>query len=109
MFFAYSETKAAPTRLLGNDTTLKENDTAPFLTTTISPIFKIFEGFNFNIGGSYSITRNQINIPIGDVSLEDLLLEQQQLESGYNFSFNVGFNYSFGSIYNTIVNPRFNF
>jgi len=70
---------------------------------------RLFEGFYFNIGGSYSITRNQINIPVGDISLEDLLLEQQQLESGYNYSFNVGFNYSFGSIYNSIVNPRFNF
>ncbi|WP_347923763.1 hypothetical protein [Pontimicrobium sp. SW4] len=69
---------------------------------------RLFKGFNFNVGGNYSITRNQINIPAGDVSLEELLLQQQQLESGYNFSFNIGFNYSFGSIYNSIVNPRFN-
>ena len=70
---------------------------------------RLFKGFNFNIGGGYSITRNQINLPAGDVSLEDLLLQQQQLESGYNYFFNVGLSYSFGSIYNTIVNPRFNF
>ncbi len=69
---------------------------------------RLFKGFNFNVGGRYNITRNQINIPSGNVSLEDLLLQQQQLKSGYNFSFNVGFNYSFGSIYNSIVNPRFN-
>lgn len=70
---------------------------------------RLFKGFNFNVGGSYSITRNQINLPAGDVSLEELLLQQQQLESGYNYFFNLGFSYSFGSIYNTIVNPRFNF
>jgi len=70
---------------------------------------RLFKGFNFNIGGGYSITRNQINLPAGDVSLEDLLLQQQQLESAYNYFFNVGLSYSFGSIYNTIVNPRFNF
>ncbi|MFT5215299.1 MAG: hypothetical protein ACI83H_000407 [Glaciecola sp.] len=70
---------------------------------------RLFKGFNFNIGGGYSITRNQINLPAGDVSLEDLLLQQQQLESGYNYFFNIGLSYSFGSIYNTIVNPRFNF
>jgi len=70
---------------------------------------RLFKGFNFNVGGSYSITRNQINLPAGDVSLEELLLQQQQLESGYNYFFNIGLSYSFGSIYNTIVNPRFNF
>jgi hypothetical protein len=70
---------------------------------------RIFKGFNFNMGGSYSITRNQLNLPAGDVSLEELLLQQQQLESGYNYFFNIGLSYSFGSIYNTIVNPRFNF
>lgn len=70
---------------------------------------RLFKGFNFNVGGNYSITRNQINLPAGDVSLEELLLQQQQLESGFNYWFNVGLSYSFGSIYNTIVNPRFNF
>lgn len=70
---------------------------------------RLFKGFNFNVGGGYSITNNQINLAAGDVSLEELLLQQQQLESGYNYWFNVGVSYSFGSIYNTIVNPRFNF
>ena len=70
---------------------------------------RLFKGFNFNLGGGYSITRNQINISSGNASLEDLLLRQKQLESGYNYFFNVGLSYSFGSIYNTIVNPRFNF
>jgi hypothetical protein len=70
---------------------------------------RLFKGFNFNVGGNYRITRNQINLAAGDVSLEELLLQQQQLLSGYNYRVNVGFSYSFGSIYNTIVNPRFNF
>jgi hypothetical protein len=76
-----------------------------FLGTRI----RLFKGFNFNISGSYSITRNQINLPGGGLSLEELLLQQQQLQSGYNYFVNVGFSYSFGSIYNTIVNPRFDF
>lgn len=70
---------------------------------------RLFKGFNFNISGSYTITRDQINLPAGDLSLEDLLLQQQQLQSGYNYFINLGFSYSFGSIYNTIVNPRFDF
>ncbi len=70
---------------------------------------RLFKGFSMNLNGSYSITRNQIELPAGDVSLEELLLQQQQLKSGYNYFVSVGFSYSFGSIYNTIVNPRFNF
>ena len=76
-----------------------------FLGTRI----RLFKGFNFNVSGSYTITRNQINLPAGDVSLEELLLQQQQLQSGFNYFASVGFSYSFGSIYNTIVNPRFDF
>ncbi|MEM6515384.1 MAG: hypothetical protein AAF688_04320 [Bacteroidota bacterium] len=70
---------------------------------------RLFKGFNFNVSGSYSITRNQVNLPGGDLSLEELLLQQQQLQSGYNYFVNIGFSYAFGSIYNTIVNPRFDF
>jgi hypothetical protein len=70
---------------------------------------RLFKGFSFNLSGDYSITGNQINLPAGDVSLEELLLQQQQIASGFEYSFNVGLSYSFGSIYNTVVNPRFNF
>ena len=69
---------------------------------------RIFKGLNFDIFGRYSITRNQVTIPAGDVTLEELLLQQQQLQSGYNYFVSVGFSYSFGSIFNTVVNPRFN-
>lgn len=76
-----------------------------FLGTNV----RLFKGFNFNVSGSYSITRNQVNIPGGDLTVEELLLSQQQLQSGFDYFVSVGFNYSFGSIYNTIVNPRFDF
>jgi len=86
------------------------NDTSLYaLNFFIGTRIRLFKGFNFNISGSYSITRNQVNLPGGDLSLEELLLQQQQLQSGYNYFVNVGFSYAFGSIYNTIVNPRFDF
>lgn len=71
--------------------------------------FRIFKGLSFNISGNYNITNNQINLAGGDLSLEELLLRQQQVKSGYDYFISTGLNYSFGSIYNTIVNPRFNF
>ena len=86
------------------------NDTSLYaLNFFLGTRIRLFKGFNFNVSGSYSITRNQINLPGGDLSLEELLLRQQQLQSGYNYFVSVGFSYSFGSIYNTIVNPRFDF
>lgn len=79
------------------------------LSFRLNANIRIFKGFNFNIGGRYSITSNQITLSAGGVTLEELLLNNQQLPSGFNFRLNFGFNYSFGSIYNTIVNPRFGF
>ena len=70
---------------------------------------RLFKGFSWRINGSYSIQHNQINLAKSGVSIEDVLLQQQQLKSGFNYWFNTGINYSFGSIYNTIVNPRFTF
>lgn len=68
---------------------------------------RIIKGLNFRVNGSYSVTHDQINIAAGDLSLEETLLQQKELQSGYNYYASVGLNYSFGSIYNTIVNPRF--
>jgi hypothetical protein len=68
---------------------------------------RIVKGLNFRINGAYSVTHNKINIAGGDLSLEETLLQQKELQSGYNYYASVGLSYSFGSIYNTIVNPRF--
>ncbi len=68
---------------------------------------RLLKGLNFNIHGNYSVTHDQINIAAGNLSLEEILLRQKQLQSGYSYYAGVGLNYSFGSIYNTIVNPRF--
>lgn len=62
-----------------------------------------------NINGNYSITRNQINIAGGGVSQDQLLLAQKQVQSGYKFFTTIGFSYSYGSMFNTVVNPRFGF
>ena len=56
-----------------NDTTLNS------LEFSLGMNIRLFKGFSFNINGNYEITRNQINLPAGDLSLEELLLQQQQL------------------------------
>lgn len=68
---------------------------------------RIFKGFSWRINGSFDILHNQVNIAKQGASIEDVLLQQQQLGSGYSYWMNTGINYSFGSIYNGAVNPRF--
>jgi hypothetical protein len=63
--------------------------------------------FSLNLYGQYSKIRNQISLPKGTASLEEVLLQRRQLETGYQFWGSFGVSYSFGSIYNNIVNPRF--
>jgi len=68
---------------------------------------RLFKGLSLRLFGSYGITHNQINIPAEGATLEEMLLQQRQIRSGYNYFASVGLSYSFGSIYNTIVNSRF--
>jgi len=68
---------------------------------------RLFKGFSFNMFGELSRTRDQIYLPRGHATTEEILLRQRQLATGYQYFFNFGINYSFGSIFNNIVNPRF--
>jgi hypothetical protein len=68
---------------------------------------RLFKGFSWRFNGSFNILNNQVNIASQGASKEDLLLQQQQLGSGYTYYMNTGINYSFGSMYNSVVNPRF--
>ena len=52
-------------------------------------------------------TRDQIYLPKGEATTEEILVRQRQLATGYQYFLNFGISYSFGSIFNNIVNPRF--
>ncbi|MDY0198748.1 MAG: hypothetical protein RBR68_13130, partial [Tenuifilaceae bacterium] len=68
---------------------------------------RIFKGFSLSLQGGVTMIHDQLNLPKGEVSSEDVLLRRRQLASQYDFWGSIGFNYSFGSIYNNVVNPRF--
>ncbi len=68
---------------------------------------RLFKGFSWRISGNLALIHDQISLPLGDASEEDVLLSQRQLQTGYRFWANTGFSYTFGSIYNSVVNPRF--
>lgn len=67
---------------------------------------RVFKGLAIRFSTDFEFLNDQLALPKGDVSLEDLLLAQRQLATNYDFSFSVGLNYTFGSIYNNVINTR---
>lgn len=53
------------------------------------------------------IVHDQLYLPKGDASIEDILLRRRKLATTYEVSGDFGFRFTFGSIYNNIVNERF--
>ncbi|MEL6945494.1 MAG: hypothetical protein AAFO82_22805, partial [Bacteroidota bacterium] len=67
---------------------------------------RVYKGLSINFGGNYEIINDQISLPKGEVSLEDLLLAQRQAATDFEAGMNFGVNYTFGALYNNIVNTR---
>ena len=44
---------------------------------------RIYKGLSMNIEGSYSAIHDQIALPRGEVTLEEILLWRRELASGY--------------------------
>lgn len=68
---------------------------------------RIVRSLSVNASASYARIRDLFTLEKGDASVEEVLLRQRQLATGYRYSTSVGFSYSFGSLSNTTVNPRF--
>ena len=69
--------------------------------------FRIWRGLSFEVDGNYTRIRDQLALPRGGATYEEVLLRQKQLATGYSYSFSVGLNFSFGSTRSNVVNPRF--
>ncbi len=67
----------------------------------------LFKGFGLNVNGDLSRIRDQVNLPAGEATPEEILLQQRELATDFRFSVSAGFTYTFGSIYSNVVNPRF--
>jgi hypothetical protein len=68
---------------------------------------RITQGLSIEIGGSFELIRDQLNLRKGDADLEEVLLRRTQLETDYQAGLSFGFRYRFGSIFNNVVNTRF--
>ena len=68
---------------------------------------RVFKGFSVNLFAGASLLRDQLYLAKGTLSEADILLRRRQLKSTYSFYGGLGLSYTFGSIFNNIVNPRF--
>lgn len=55
----------------------------------------------------YQLVHDQLYLPKGNASLEDVLLRRRKMATNYELGFEFGFQFTFGSIYNSVVNERF--
>ncbi|MFS4417651.1 DUF481 domain-containing protein [Maribacter sp. 2307ULW6-5] len=67
---------------------------------------RIFKGLAVTFSGNYEVIRDLINLPAGDASIEDVLLQQKQIATDFELGFRVGLSYTFGSAFNNIINQR---
>jgi len=67
---------------------------------------RIVRGLSLRISAYFRFIRDQINLPKGEASVEDLLLRQRQISTNYQNRISMGLSYTFGSIFNNIVNNR---
>lgn len=69
--------------------------------------WRMFTGFEFGVSGGYTQIRDQLYLPKGNLTDEDILIRLRQLQTGYRYYGNFNISYTFGSVFNTVVNPRF--
>ncbi len=67
---------------------------------------RIFQGFALNLNTNVNLINDLISIPAGDLSIEEILLEQRQQATSYNVSGSIGITYTFGSDFSAAYNPR---
>ena len=68
---------------------------------------RLVRGLSLDFYGNISYIRNQLQLPRGGASAEDVLLRRRALGTNYQYFLSVGLSYTFGSIFNNVVNPRF--
>jgi hypothetical protein len=68
---------------------------------------RIARGLSVSGEISASRIRDQLSLPARGATPEEILREVRELQSGYEFQVSFGITYTFGSIFSSVVNPRF--
>jgi hypothetical protein len=68
---------------------------------------RIVRGLSLTVEGDVERPRDQVHISAEGATDEEILVRRRQLPSDWIYDFSVGVRISFGSIYNNVVNNRF--
>ncbi len=68
---------------------------------------RLFRGLSLRFNGQVTLIHDQLSLPKGEASTEEVLLRRRQLATSYRYRASAGFSFTFGSIYSNIVNTRF--
>ena len=68
---------------------------------------RVSGGLSFNVSAFGGLTRDQLYLPKGGATEQEVLTRRRQLASGYNYYTSFGLSYRFGSKLSNFVNPRF--
>jgi len=69
---------------------------------------RIFKGLSLRINGGIAHINDQLNLKKGNITEAERLLQLRELATRYRIEGGIELTYTFGSIYNNVVNPRFN-
>ncbi|HJR58194.1 MAG TPA: hypothetical protein VJ813_02300 [Vicinamibacterales bacterium] len=69
--------------------------------------WRILRGLSVSAEARASRIRDQISLRRRGATPEEVLLRLRELQSGYDYDFSLSLTYTFGSIFSSIVNPRF--
>jgi hypothetical protein len=67
----------------------------------------LFGGFMISLMGGFSTIHDQLSLPRGGASLDEILLRRRELATDYSFFASIGLGFTFGSVFSNVVNPRF--
>jgi hypothetical protein len=69
---------------------------------------RLVKGLQLNFSGNFGKVADQLYLRRGSLDDTEVVARIRALETNYRYYFSAGVSYTFGSIYSTIVNPRFN-
>lgn len=67
---------------------------------------RITRGLSLTLSAFASHVRDQLYLAAGSLSRDEVLTQQRALQTSYQYNAFVGLSYTFGSIFNSVVNPR---
>lgn len=69
---------------------------------------RLVKGLQLNVSGNYGKVADQLYLRRGNLDDTEVVARIRALQTNYRYFVSLGVSYTFGSIYSTVVNPRFN-